>query len=42
MITRPIYGKKDEENKHEEVFDVGDMDELEGAVVVSEKVMDSQ
>ena len=37
MITRDLYGKKDEENKHEEVFDVGDMDELEEAVVVSEK-----
>ena len=31
MITRDLYGKKDEENKHEEVFDVGDMDELEEA-----------
>lgn len=37
MITRDLYGKNDEENKHEEVFDVGDMDELEEAVVVSEK-----
>src|SRR5574344_1523680 len=37
MITRDLYGQKDEENKHEEVFDAGDMDELEEAVVVSEK-----
>jgi hypothetical protein len=36
MITRDLYGKKDEVKTNEEVFDVSELEEQEAAVTVSE------
>jgi hypothetical protein len=36
MITRDLYGKKDEVKTKEEVFDVSELEEQEAAVTVSE------